>query len=113
VRHVHSATASEGPGLSSHFVERNRLLVLAKNAPWRLAVTALWRYVLITASYARRDIFSVLLRGGRPAPRIPQQRVRALADYFRLLPAVILDRRQLRSRQSVPDSEIVAWAGVD
>jgi GT2 family glycosyltransferase len=113
VRHVHSATATEGSALSSHFVERNRLLVLAKNAPRRLAAAAVWRYLLTTASYARRDIFSVVIRGGRPAQRIPQQRLRALADYLRLLPSVILDRRQLRSRQSVSDSQIVGWANLD
>ena len=55
-RHVHAATSSEGSPVFAYHVERNRLLMLVKNAPARLAAQQVWRYLLVTASYARRDI---------------------------------------------------------
>ena len=52
LRHVHAATSVEGSPLFHHYVERNRLVMLIKNAPWRLAASASGRFVLSTASYA-------------------------------------------------------------
>ena len=36
-RHVHAASTGEGSPVFQHYVERNRLLMLVKNAPPRLA----------------------------------------------------------------------------
>jgi GT2 family glycosyltransferase len=110
VRHVHSATAVEGSQLSAYFVERNRLLVLCKNAPAGLAIRAVGRFLLITASYMRRDLVSPLLHGNRPRPRISAARVGAFAGFLRLLPAMLIERRRVRAAQIVPDEEIVGWA---
>ena len=39
-RHIHAASSGEGSALFQHYVERNRLLMLVKNAPSRLALGA-------------------------------------------------------------------------
>jgi hypothetical protein len=81
VRHVHSASTVEGSPLFDYYNERNRLLTLTRHADRRTAAKALVRYLLVTASYARRDIVSPLLRGQTPRPRIPLRRLKALAGY--------------------------------
>lgn len=108
-RHVHAATSVEGSALFTHFVERNRLLLLAKNAPWRLAAWAPVYFLLVTASYARRDVIRPMLRAHRPDTVLVQRRLRAFAGYLRLLPAMLADRLRLRRRQVVPDADLVAW----
>lgn len=108
IRHLHGASAGEGSAIFQHYVERNRLLVLAKNAPPRLAVSAAWRYLLSTASYARRDVLGPLLRGHRPNTVLARRRVRSYLAFLRLLPAMVVERRRLRRRQVVPSTEIVS-----
>jgi GT2 family glycosyltransferase len=81
VRHVHSASTVEGSPLFDYYNERNRLLTLTRHADRRTAAKALVRYLLVTASYARRDVVSPLLRGQAPRPRIPLRRLKALAGY--------------------------------
>jgi GT2 family glycosyltransferase len=92
VRHVHSATIGEHSALARYQNERNRLLVLARHGEPREARRAAVRSLLVTASYARRDIVSPVLRGERPRPTIVGDRVRAFGGYLRLLPGMIRDR---------------------
>ncbi len=108
-RHVHAASSVEGSELFAFYVERNRLLMLVKDAPARLAVSQVWRFVLVTASYARRDVVAPLLRGRRPSLTVVRRRFRSLVGFVRLLPAMLSDRRRLRRRQVVPDEELTAW----
>jgi GT2 family glycosyltransferase len=81
VRHVHSASTGEGSPLFDYYNERNRLLTLTRHADWRTTAKAIARYLLVTASYARRDVVSPVLRGQAPRPRIPLRRLRALGGY--------------------------------
>ena len=94
VRHVHSATSDEGSTLFAFHNERNRLLTLARNAPLRRAAAAPVRSLLVTASYARRDLLSPLLRGRRPHADVVAVRLRALASFLRLLPGSLTARRR-------------------
>ncbi len=107
VRHVHSASSVEGSRLFAHYVERNRLLTLTRNAPLAFAGRAAARHLLITGSYARRDILSTLAHGRRPSVETVRRRVQSLADYARLLPAALSDRRQLRRRRTVDDQRLL------
>ncbi len=111
VRHVHSATTVEGSAVSDYYVERNRLAVLAKNAPATLAWRAAGRFLLITASYARRDIAGPLLRGRPGQVRLGQtkRRLRSFAGYLRLLPSMLLARRRVRRDQTVADADLLGW----
>jgi hypothetical protein len=96
--------------LFHHYVERNRLVMLTKNAPWRLAAGAAVRFAMSTASYARRDVVRPLLRGRRPATGLVKARVRSFAAYLRMLPEVLPERRRLRAAQVVPDEAITGWS---
>ena len=110
LRHIHAASSGEGSAVFQHYVERNRLLMLTKNAPRALALSAVWRYVLTTASYARRDVVSPVLRAHRPNTVLVRRRLRSYLAYLRLLPAMLVARRANRREQTVPDDELVGWA---
>jgi GT2 family glycosyltransferase len=110
LRHVHSATSVEGSPLFQHYVERNRLVMLTKNAGRRLAVGAVVRFVLTTGSYARRDVVVPLLRARRPSFGLLRARLRSFLAYLRLVPELLTDRRALRSVQTVDDDAITSWA---
>ncbi len=101
-RHVHSASSGVGSALFMHYTERNRLLMLARNAPWPMALRAVVRFVLVTGSYRWRST--------RPGSTLTaRRRLGALVDFGRMLPATIGQRRRLRRRQTVPDQEIARW----
>ncbi|HSJ19504.1 MAG TPA: glycosyltransferase family 2 protein [Nocardioidaceae bacterium] len=110
LRHVHAATSVEGSPLFHHFVERNRLVMLTKNAPSRMAAGAAARFLVSTASYARRDVVRPLLHGRRPSPSLVRARLRSFGGFVRLLPEVLPDRRRLRAAQRVHDEAITGWA---
>jgi GT2 family glycosyltransferase len=110
VRHIHAASTGEGSPVFQHYVERNRLLMLVKNAPAGMAAKAVWRYLLTTLSYARRDLVAPLLGLHRPKTTIVWRRVRSFADFLRLLPPTLRDRRRIRRAATVGDGELLAWA---
>ncbi|MDQ1402010.1 MAG: hypothetical protein QOG03_326 [Actinomycetota bacterium] len=110
VRHIHSASSGEASAIFQHHVERNRLLMLTKNAPAWLARQAAFRFVLSTASYGRRDVVSPVLRGHRPNTTLTARRVRSFVDYLRLLPHALRERRRVRAHQVVPDEQLLSWA---
>ena len=109
LRHQHATTSVEGSATFNRYVERNRLIMLTKNAPRRLVLSALGRYLLTTASYARRDIAGPLRRARRPRFGVVGLRLVSLFSYLRLSPALLADRRRLRRRQIVPDADLLAW----
>jgi hypothetical protein len=108
VRHVHSASTVEGSRLHHHYSERNRLLTLTRNAPARLALGATVRHVLVTASYARRDVLHPLAHGRRPTWETVRRRSTALASFGGQLPGALAERRRLRRRQQVPDADVLS-----
>ena len=109
VRHVHTASSVEGSALFEHYVTRNRLLVHVKNAPAGYAALAVRNFLLPVVRYAGRDLAGPLLRRQRPRTGLLRRRLRALAAFLRLLPAMLLERRRLRRRQVVPDGELLRW----
>jgi GT2 family glycosyltransferase len=114
-RHVHAATTGSASPLQAHYIERNRLLTLVRYAPASLAWPALLRFLLVTASYARRDVVARLLRGRRPNMEVVRGRLRAFAAFVRLAPAAVIGRRQARRGAVLSDEEVRAWmvAGAD
>jgi GT2 family glycosyltransferase len=109
VRHQHATTSVAGSALFRRYVERNRLAMLTKNAPRGMVVEAVWRYLLVTLSYARRDVLAPLGRGSRPRPAVVRARLGSFASFLRLLPALLADRRRLRGEQQVDDAELGTW----
>jgi GT2 family glycosyltransferase len=86
LRHFHAATSGIGSDLFRFHTERNRLLMLTKNASAALAARAVLRFPLTTASLAVRQW---------PDTRLARVRLRAFASYLRLLPAMLQQRRRL------------------
>jgi GT2 family glycosyltransferase len=97
VRHVHSATAGAGSDRHRFYAERNRLVMLVKDAPRDVARRAVLRFPLSTLSYA--------LRGDRHAVRL---RAKSYASFLGLLPHALRARRRIRARASVDDAAIMA-----
>jgi GT2 family glycosyltransferase len=109
VRHVHSASSVEGSRLFQHYDERNRLLTLTRNAPPALALREAGRHLLITGSYARRDILVPLVHGRPPSVETVRRRMRAYGAYVRLLPEALAGRRRLATRGRLADEELARW----
>jgi GT2 family glycosyltransferase len=109
VRHVHSASSVEGSRLFQHYDERNRLLTLTRNAPSGLAAREAGRHLLITGSYARRDIFVPLVHRRPPSVETVRRRMRAYGAYVRMLPEALAGRRQLTARGRLADEELSRW----
>jgi hypothetical protein len=107
VRHVHAATTVAGSAAFAYFTERNRLLMLLKNAPKRMVRATVGDYVGQTYDAARRDIAGAMAQGRRPNPLPAARRLRALAGFARLAPSVLSDRRHVRSRQRVADEVLL------
>jgi GT2 family glycosyltransferase len=93
VLHVHAATSGRGSPLKQYYDERNRLLVLARHRGVAAAAGAAARSLLVTASYARRDVVAPLGRGGRPRPDLVWRRLRAWGSAVASLPASIRESR--------------------
>jgi len=109
VRHVHSASAVEGSRLHHHYTERNRMLTLTRNAPAPMALGAAAHHLLVTASYARRDVLQPLVRRQVPSWETVRRRSLAFASFAGALPRAMVGRRELRSRRQVSDAELLRW----
>jgi GT2 family glycosyltransferase len=97
VRHVHSATSSRSVRVAA-LKERNRLLVLLRHGRPRLILTAILRYLLVTGSYARRDVVAPLRAGTAVRSTQVNARVRAFGGFLRWAPAMVVSRRNDRRR---------------
>jgi GT2 family glycosyltransferase len=112
VRHHHAQSSGVGSPVFRYHTERNRLLVLAKNAPWRLA----WRSGL---GEVRRLVGAVVRQYAiRPLTlRLPIRaevvhRSKVCRGYLALLPAMLRDRWTMKpkvSRESLMEWEVVKW----
>jgi GT2 family glycosyltransferase len=106
VRHAHAATAVVGSELFDYHLERNRLLVYAKNAPPRYALAALGESLRVTGLHVRRDVVRRLRARERPTTTFLKRRSRALGGFVRLLPGALRDRGQ-----TLPRAEFEPWLG--
>jgi GT2 family glycosyltransferase len=110
VRHVHAATSSEGSKLFAHFVERNRLLTLARNAPVSLVVEASALSLRDTAVVVRRDVVRRLLARRRPSVSASVARIRAFGAFLKLLAPTLGSRRRQRISGAERRRLVARWA---
>jgi len=110
VRHVHSASAVEGSRLHHHYTERNRMLTLTRNAPATMALGAAAHHLVVTASYARRDVLQPLARGQAPSWETVRRRAGAFGSFIGALPGTLAGRPALRRCRRVTDAELLGWA---
>jgi GT2 family glycosyltransferase len=109
VRHIHSASSKEWSPLFTFHVDRNRLLMLTKNASAPLAAREVLRYPLTTASLALREVARARQSHRRPPLRPTLLRLRVCASYLRLLPAMLARRRDLARRARVDRGQLERW----
>lgn len=107
VRHRHAASSGVGSPVFRFYTERNRLLVLAKNAPARLATRAglgeIRRFVrCILSAYILRP-----LRLQMPERLESAHRRKVVVSYLRELRPMIRDRRG--ATPSVDRSSLMSW----
>ncbi len=101
LRHHHSASSGEASYVFRFHVDRNRLLMLTKNASWGLALPQVLRYPLTTASIAVRAVRT----RNRAALADTKRRLRVMASYLRLLPRMLARRRRIERVVSRRDLE--------
>lgn len=110
LRHMHAASSVEGSAMFNHFVERNRLVMLTKNAPPRYAARAAGKFLLSTASYARRDVVRPILGGHRPQLGLVKARMRSFLAFAKLAPQLRHDRQRAEAEATVHDEAILGWS---
>jgi GT2 family glycosyltransferase len=108
-RHIHSASSVEWSPLFVFHTDRNRLLMLTKNARAGLAAREVLRYPLTTASLALREVARARHTRRRPPVRPTLLRLRVLGSYVRLLPAMLARRRRIAARASVDRKRLERW----
>ena len=109
VRHIHSASSQEWSPLFVFHVDRNRMLMLTKNARAGLALREVLRYPLTTASLLARGFAQARHTHRRPPLRPTLLRLRVMASYLRLLPRMLARRRQIAARAAVSRRELANW----
>jgi GT2 family glycosyltransferase len=109
VRHIHSASSVEWSPLFTFHTDRNRLLMLTKNARAGLAVREVLRYPLTTVKYVGRDLIRARFARRRPPVRPTLLRLRVLGSYLRLLPKMLVRRRRLAARARVDRKHLGRW----
>lgn len=107
VRHRHAASSGTSSAAFQRYNERNRLLLLVRNAPWPLVRREVGRFVTDTWTIAANEISGPLRRRRPPRPVMAWRRIRALASLARLAPAEVPERRRLRRAQTVPDAHLL------
>jgi GT2 family glycosyltransferase len=108
-RHIHSASSVEWSPLFVFHTDRNRLLMLTKNAPAALAAREVLRYPLTTASLALREVARSRHTRRRPPVRPTLLRLRVLGSYARLLPVMLARRRRIGARAAVDRRRLERW----
>ncbi len=109
LRHIHSASSREWSPHWVFHVDRNRLLMLTKNATARLALAAVARYPLTSASMLARAVREGAAQRRRPTLRPHLLRGRIMLSYLRLLPAMLRRRRAGARHASVSRKELERW----
>jgi GT2 family glycosyltransferase len=109
LRHVHAATSKEWSPRWVFHVDRNRLLMLVKNASRPLALRQVGRYPLSTASMALRAGIEAARQRSRPAVRPHLVRVQVMVSFLRLLGPMLSRRRAIAGRALVPRAELERW----
>jgi GT2 family glycosyltransferase len=109
VRHHHAQSSGVGSDTFLFHTTRNRLLVLAKLAPGRVAARAVAIELWQLLSFAKSEIARPITRMSRPVPRRTKLQVNVLRSYGRLLPQLLHDRRVLGRSAKVSRRELMKW----
>jgi GT2 family glycosyltransferase len=109
VRHLHTATSVEGSPLFDFHVERNRLIVIARNAPLSFLARVMFLTIANLARVLVLDLARGVVRRRKPDLRRFTRRARAFGAFAARLPGIVGERKSLRRRQTASDGEVMAW----
>lgn len=109
VRHIHAATSVEWSPRFVFHTDRNRLLMLAKDATAGRALREVVRYPLTTASLAVRSVRQGVRSRTRPAVRPTLLRLHVLGSFLVLLPVMLRRRWALGHRAVHPRAQVERW----
>ncbi|HEY7049474.1 MAG TPA: glycosyltransferase family 2 protein [Jatrophihabitantaceae bacterium] len=109
LRHIHAASSKEWSPRWIFHVERNRLLMLTKNASRGLAGRAVAGYTRGVGASLLRCLTSALRQRRRPALREQAVRIGVLRSFVTLAPRVLWERRALRRKATVSAAELQSW----
>ncbi|HYU67308.1 MAG TPA: glycosyltransferase family 2 protein [Jatrophihabitantaceae bacterium] len=109
LRHIHAASSKEWSPRWVFHVERNRLLMLTKNATFGLASRAVLGYLRGSGTRLARSLLDGVRTRRRPALREQLLRARVLRSYARQAPRALRERRRLRREAAVPASQLQGW----
>ena len=109
VRHVHAASSVEWSPVFVFHTDRNRLLMLVKDATFAFAWRECVRYPLTAGSIALRTVRQSLKSRTRPAVRPTLMRLKVLLSFLRLLPVMLAKRRAVRRQAVVSRKELERW----
>jgi GT2 family glycosyltransferase len=109
LRHIHAASSKEWSPRWIFHVERNRLLMLTKNATSALAWSAVRSYLRHTATGLTRAGLGAARQRRRPALREHLLRLSILRSYLRQAPRALRERRALRRNAVVSAAELETW----
>jgi GT2 family glycosyltransferase len=110
VRHVHAASSKEGSSMFTHYVERNRFLTLARNAPWSWVADASYVFLRDTLVILDRDVARPVVHRRRPSPDLALRRLRAYAAFLKLLPGTLRSRRAQRAAADRRQAIVHRWS---
>jgi GT2 family glycosyltransferase len=110
VRHRHAASSGVGSPTFRFYTERNRLLVLTKNAPLKLAVVQVGGFTWRLAKRTVRDLVLRPLTLRMPTRAEAAHGRRVLRSYLRLAPSMLRDRRA--QHPSVSRQHVMRWETV-
>ncbi|MEP6598395.1 MAG: glycosyltransferase family 2 protein [Actinomycetota bacterium] len=109
LRHVHAASSTEWSPRWRFHVERNRLLMLTKNATGDLARTAITSSFRSLGMLTLRSLKEGIRQRRRPAIRPLVLHSQILLSFAARTPAALRDRRAIRRSAVVPRDILQEW----
>ena len=112
VLHVHAATSVEWSPFFTFHVDRNRLFMILKNAPAGFVARSFLSFAVLSARNAARTLIGRVrrppegLQKANLGPGRARIHLRVIASLVGHGPEMLVKRIRIRSRRTVPDTEI-------
>jgi GT2 family glycosyltransferase len=110
VRHRHASSLGESSATFDHFVQRNRLITLVKNAPAPFVARQLGAYLRDLARLTDGEVVRPALRRLPVRPHHSARRLRSLLAFAEHLPEALRQRRRLAAGRRVDGADLLRWA---
>lgn len=115
VHHVHTGSSGEWSTFFTFHVDRNRLFMILKNAPWRMVVYTFLHFTMLSSKNAARTLISrvvrppQLLQRANLGPGRARIHMKVVLSLLRHLPEMLVKRHRVRRLRRVSDNEIARW----